>query len=146
MDLPLNSNCAQHFAKVWVRDVAVRVAEVRVVESVKELAAELEPDALADVEVLEDAEVPVGERWPAQRVPAQIAVSEAWGHDKRAGVKPDAAGPGLLVEAIGERVAHQICPLEVAARTHVGVVKRNADLEWPTGLQGGDPRHFPTVE
>jgi hypothetical protein len=61
LDLPLKGKGAQHLAKVCRSDVAVRVAEIRVVKQIKELAAELDSEVLADVEVFIETEIPVGE-------------------------------------------------------------------------------------
>src|SRR5579871_6453308 len=54
----------------------VGVQELRMVEGVEELRAELERLVLADLEVLVDGDVEVVDPWPAQHVASHVAESE----------------------------------------------------------------------
>src|SRR5262245_50209822 len=53
---------ARHLAKVGVRGIGVWVGELRMVECIQKLAAQLEPDLFGDREILDHREVPQVQR------------------------------------------------------------------------------------
>src|SRR5690242_1234319 len=60
-----------------IREVTLRILEVRMVEEIKEVRVEAQLRAFRDLERLADAEVPIGKHRARNRVAAQVGVRPA---------------------------------------------------------------------
>ena len=122
----------------------VRQTEVRAVEDVEPLDADLDATARRHPEVLEHRHVPRGEARSGERVAAQVA-ERAFGRHREAGRVE------VLVRAAEHRVVRaagvQVRPLAGAARARqrARAVEAEHRRERHAGPQGDDARELPAV-
>src|SRR5579872_1665378 len=89
-----------HQAEAGVGHVSVRQSEVRVVEGVEHLGAELEPGALRHSDIFLDSDIPVGDAGAGQHVPSRVPevsrgrIAEAGRVELLQSVRPEIAGQG----------------------------------------------------
>ena len=134
-----------------IRDTAVRVQKLRMVEYVKKLSAELEVRSLAQGSEFLHGEVEVGDSWSAANSPRRIAQQLQWGRigildreRKRIGVEIEAT-VGSRIE--GAEWGNQIRftrQLEVKTVFQFRVVA-GLQSNGETCLEGSDARNLPSI-
>src|SRR5262249_31692373 len=128
--------------------VAGNVPKLRVVENIEGFATELEPDALGDLEVLEERHVKVRAMRIAQEVSSRIAEGQAARWSKG----------GLIVECGAECIERNLSEPSIGiadqvgvrrrpdAVAYAGVIRRKDDTERTSGLETGDTGILPSSE
>ena len=81
-------SCPVDLAESGALNVTIRIAEIRVVEDVKELASELKPKSLAKQEVFKRREIDIVVPGTGHVIPSEIPECEWRGRSERRRIEP----------------------------------------------------------
>src|SRR5438132_3441597 len=135
-----------------IRDTAVRVKKLRMVEYVKKLSAELELRSLAQGREFLHGEIEVGDSWSAANSPQRVAQQLQWGRvgildreRKRIGVEIEATVSSRIEGAEWGNQIRFTRQLEVKTVFQFRVVT-GFQSNGETGLEGSNSRNLPSVK
>ena len=135
-----------------------RIAELRTVEQVEELAAELQARALSKLEGLAEGEVHIEQVRAEQQVPPRCTESTRLGRVEGTGIKIQVSishRPGILSRAAGSTATGylihvhagiQVGPVRPEQKGRPSVSDSRTDGEGNALLQGNDPADLPAAE